>query len=172
MFGYPSVKSESLNTKKEAKKLAADKMYATIVRRSDDNTDNATVQATEHVSHMDALRNDFTNLQVVDKDEPLTLKGKYPIIETLKRICSDDDCKEILLHRKGFSAMERITELSKAGKFTVEFHNETSPNGDSHMCLLEAKIDNGLVCHGIADTPPQAKELAADNMLSLIRFFS
>lgn len=163
------MQSESLNTKMEAKKLAAHKMYTTIVKQSEDNTDNATTQATEDFSNLDTLGYNLAKLQVAEEDELTAPRGKSSIIGKLKNIFSD--CKKILSPELGYSAVDRVTMLSKSENFPIEFHLETSPNGDSHLCLLEAKIGNGLVCHGIEVSQSKAKELAANNMLSLISFF-
>ena len=123
---------------------------------------------------VDTLRSRIKGMKLLVEEE-LTASpptGKSQIVRVLKTVNLDTKCREALALGEDYSAVEKLRMISESGNFDVDFHIETSPDGESHMCLVEAKIGVDLVCHGIASSQPEAEEIAAGNMLSLIGFFS
>lgn len=169
--GYPSMEAEPKSSKAEAKQLAAYKMYTALQNGREDRTDVTTIQASD--DPLDSLKNSFKNFSLKDGGKPSSAKGKAmnQVIEVMKEVVSDSTCKDALSGNK-YSAVEKVTMIASSGKFEIAFHHEENADGTSHLCLLEAKNGLCLVCHGIADTKPQAIERAADSLLSLIDFFA
>ena len=71
---------------------------------------------------------------------------------------------------RGVSSIEKLNKIAKLECFKIEFHDIETANG-SHICLLKAELGSNMVCHGIGENQPQARENAAENMLFVIRFF-
>ena len=71
---------------------------------------------------------------------------------------------------RGVSSIEKLNKIAKLECFKIEFHDIETASG-SHMCLLKAELGSNMVCHGIGENQPQARENAAENMLFVIRFF-
>ena len=158
-------------SKADAKQLAAHKMYTALKNGREDRTDFTTMQASDDA--VDSLKNSFRNISLNDGDKSSSANGKVmnDVIEVVKAVVSDSTCKNVL-SGKEYSAVEKVTMISSSGKFGIDFHDEVNADSTSHLCLLEAKIGFGLVCHGIAADQREAMELAADSLLSLINFFA
>lgn len=68
------------------------------------------------------------------------------------------------------TALERLKILAQEEKFNTKFYDVESSDA-VHLCLVEARMCSVFVCHGMGDSEPQAREDAAENLLSVIKIF-
>ena len=175
--GLPAVQSDLSSSKSDAKQSAAHKLYLVITKEDTkiDKEDTKKIEATGESYDINSLQCYLKNLVLAVDEKPATAEAKPKvqsrIVSALKELRLDES-QIAHLQGKGLSALEKLTMMASLKDFDINFHCTGNANGTSHLCLVEAKFGESVVCHGIADNEPQAMENAADSMLSLLSFFS
>ncbi|XP_065061278.1 RISC-loading complex subunit tarbp2-like [Rhopilema esculentum] len=152
--------------KADAKQLAAKKMFNAISKSGSEGTQAA--QASQDRLSVRTLRSYLKNHT---EEKPANAdSGQDDSFETFVDAFSKIDFEEGNPEKTIQTSIEVLKRLSTLEKFDIEYHDVPTTR-NSYLCLLEAKIGQSLVCHGIGENRPQAMEKAAESMLELVRFF-